>query len=245
MNPRKLATNAAFPMQEYNPHEQRDMSGSSLIALGQPLPNLQCAPAPGKRRKTTAAIELVTANDVYAAIAHACHTGLAPNRHLTINWEALGVDDPVAATGKLMKLMRDGASRHGETLAYVWVREKGPVVGEHVHVLFHLPAALGPWFRRNKAGWLNRCGAGRVGQGSKTTRIHGYSAQTGRPDVTSVDLYLANLKVVVDYVLKHCSPDVQHVLGIVSKGSCSIVGKRVSISQNLHRKARQMCVVCR
>lgn len=200
-------------------------------------------PCRAPRRKRSEHIGARCARDVFAALAHAAHIDCMPTRFLSVNWEAAGVTDPIRATGQLMKLMRDSARRYGLCLTYIWVREWGPTVGEHVHILFHLPARLASWFKKNKAGWLKRCGAERGKGISKTAIIRGSGSST-HPHLGSLELYEVNLRRVTDYVLKHCSADVQEALGIKTKGPCPLDGKRVSISQNLHRSARQSCVAC-
>ena len=188
-------------------------------------------------------IEVTSAIDVYAALKHSIHLGRAPNRHMTINWEAAGVSDPIVATGKLMKLMRDGARRHNLDHTYIWVRECGRIVGEHVHIMFYLPSHLTEWFKSRKAGWLKLCGAKRTKGASKTVIIRGSTGTLGISP-TSNNLFAVNLQRVADYILKHCSLEVQEVLGISGKGRCELAGKRVSISQNLHRKSRSQCADC-
>jgi len=198
----------------------------------------ECAP----RRKTTAHVELRSATDVRAALNHAIHIGLPPNRHLTIDIEAAGAADPIASIGKFLKLLRDAARRHEAQVSYVWVRETGPIVGDHVHILLHVPA-IPEWFARRKPRWLKLSGLSPVRGGSRTRIIRG-CAQSDAGDLTSPALFRANLKTLEKYLLKHCSKEVQTALGVHSRGPCLVVGKRVSISQNLHRAARSRCVLC-
>lgn len=209
---------------------------SSSCVVGPP-------PSRTPRRKRSEHIGARCARDVFAALAHAAHINCTPARFLSINWEAAGVTDPIWATGQLMKLMRDSARRHGLCLTYIWVREWGPTIGERVHIMFHLPAKLAKWFKKNKPGWLKRCGANR-GKGISNTAISRGSSSSAYPHLGSRELYDVNLRRVTDYVLKHCSAEVQDALGIRTKGPCPLDGKRVSISQNLHRLARQSCVAC-
>lgn len=194
------------------------------------------------RRKTSEVIEVQTARDVFAALVHAEHVGLLPNRMMTIDLERGGVADPVAAVGRLMKLAGDAVRRKGD-LAYIWVRETGPVVGNHVHVLLHLPAMRKDWLGRRMPRWLKRCGIAREKGVTRTRVIRGAASRTNTEMMCS-ELYTANLHAVRNYVLKHCSEDVQRDLGIIGKGPCIVVGKRVSISENLHRKARSRCSTC-
>jgi len=116
-------------------------------------------------RRRTGEIDLPTAWDVRRAIQHAIHLRRPINRHLAVCWQLAGVSDGLEATGRLMKLICDGARRRGHRISYLWVRETGQIVGHHVHILFHLfhlfhlPEPLVGWYRKRKSGWLKRCGA--------------------------------------------------------------------------------------
>lgn len=197
-----------------------------------------------RAQRRTDQIDLPTARDARHALMHAIHVGRPINRHLTVCWQLGGVSDAVQATGRLMKLVCDGARRRGQRVSYLWVRESGGTVGDHVHILFHLPEALTGWYRSRKAGWLKRCGTTFDEGTSKTTRVRGAT-----PVVTGVatrsKLYEENLRALESYVLKHCSREVSKALGINRKGPSTVTGKRVSISQDLHRKARAFCGDCR
>lgn len=195
------------------------------------------------RRKLTDHIDLQAARDVRAALIHAIHLGLPLNRHVTINLAEAGAADPIWAIGRFLKLVRDAARRHGADIAYVWVRELGPQVGDHVHLLLHVPDLPG-WFARRKPGWLKRCGLSPVLGASRTRVIRG-STRNATGELAHAELYAANLRTLERYVMKHCSRSVQMALGIKSWGPSAVVGKRLSISQNLHRAARSRCKLCR
>lgn len=62
---------------------------------------------------------------------------------------------------------------------------------------------------------------------------------------TVSELYARNLRQLEDYILKHCSLETSKMLRINEKGPCVVIGKRVSISQDLNRKARGACELCR
>jgi len=194
------------------------------------------------RRKQSAHVELATARDVRAALCHAIHMGIPPNRHLTIDLEAAGAADPISAIGKFLKLLSDAARRRGEKVSYVWVRETGDTVGDHVHILLHVPA-IPNWFARRKARWLRLSGLTPIRGGSRTRVIKG-CAQDELGNFKSPELYAANLNTLESYLMKHCSIEVEQGFGISSRGPSLVVGKRVSISQNLHRSARARCSSC-
>lgn len=180
-----------------------------------------------------------------SALAHAMHSGMGPTHFITINWQQAGVEDGLAATGRFLKLLKDAARRHGWETAHIWVRENGAVHGDHVHILLHLPAEAHDWFKRHKAGWLRQCGAQRVAGASLTLRVAGAAFVTSPQSMTDPALYSANLHHVAAYILKHCAPSVAMLFGIDSKGTCLVEGKRLSISQNIHKKAQQICHQCR
>lgn len=195
------------------------------------------------RRKISTRISLQSARDVRAALCHSIHIGIPPNRHLTIDLEAAGAPDPILATGRFLKLLRDAARRRGALVGHVWVRECGRTVGDHVHILLHVPD-IPRWFARRKAVWLKLAGLRPVIGGSRTRVIRGYALDE-HGGLKSPALYARNLENLERYLLKHCSPEVQRALGISSHGPCLITGKRVAISQNLHRAARAQCSLCR
>lgn len=237
MPSKKLATNARQKHQpntrENHPARRRERSSA---------PTQERAPRCSPRRKTSIHIEITTARDVRAALIHAMHIGIPMNRHLTINLEAAGAADPIAATGKFLKLCRDAARRRGAEIGYVWVRESGPQTGDHVHVLLHVPN-IPKWFAARKPGWLKLSGLSPVRGGTRTQLIRG-CAQGIDGTLKSPSLYAENLKRIERYLMKHSSREVQQAFGINGRGPCSVKGKRVSISQNIHRAARARCTLC-
>ena len=194
------------------------------------------------RRRASAHIDLATARDVRAALCHSIHIGIPPNRHLTIDLEAAGAADSIAAIGKFLKLLRDAARRHRAEVGYIWVRETGETIGDHVHILLHVPD-IPKWYARRKPRWLKLSGLSPIRGGSCTRLIRG-CGQDELGDIRSPALYAENLKRLERYLMKHCSREVQQTFGINSRGPCLVVGKRVSISQNLHQGARGRCAIC-
>lgn len=237
MRHNKLATNCPTSM------------GSNARGISTPRVCEQASTPPVERglpgltaRKLSSEIELTTALDVRAALCHAIHLGLPPNRHLTINLDAAGAADPIAAIGQFLKLLWDAARKHGFTICYVWVRETAPVVGDHIHILLHVPDKP-KWFAKRRRRWLTLSGLSHVKGVTRTNVIRG-CRQNRQGDLISPALYAVNLRNLERYLLKYCSPDVQQALGIADHGPCLVTGKRVSISQNLHRKARSSCGLC-
>jgi hypothetical protein len=219
-------------------------SGTSNGSLARGFSRLHPKSVRVRPRRKTEEIDLPTARDACRAIQHAMHVGRPINRHLTVCWQLAGVSDGLEATSRLMKLICDGARRRGHRVSYLWVRETGQTVGDHVHILFHLPEPLVGWYRKRKSGWLRRCGATFTEGTSKTTRVRG-STPVVTGVVTRSELYEDNLKKLGNYVLKHCSRATSKALRINDNGPNLLIGKRVSISQDLHRKGRQECALCK
>ena len=181
--------------------------------------------------------------NILDSLYHAAHIGLLPTHHITLDWEVAGVADPGAATGQLLKYMKDCARRHGVQLAHIWVQEQGRVLGRHVHLLIHIPLKLKNWLQRNLSGWLKRCGAKRKKGVRKTKKIRGSSSIFSSFEPGS-DCYKSNLERLVRYVLKHCDPSAADTLGRQSSGPTDVIGKHVSVSQNIGPAARKQCPSC-
>jgi hypothetical protein len=194
------------------------------------------------REKVLRAISEKEADNVIRALRHAQHLGLLPNRHITIDWELAGVEDPVRAMGRLLKLMKDAARKRGWLTSHIWSQENGKILGQHVHLLIHMSADDNEWLKRHMAGWLKKCGAVRKKGACRSRKIAGsnYASKLGE----NSEWYKANLERVVAYVLKHCSGQVAKQLGRVSAGKTQVIGKQLSISQNINRKAQNQCALC-
>jgi hypothetical protein len=148
-----------------------------------------------------------------------------------VHWEKAGLTDAEAAqaTGRLLKLIKDWARRHGGTV-YTWVRENGYGKGSHTHILLHVPRgrSLGltdRWFRA-ATGWKRRLPRGAV----RTKSIGG----TANCAFSGSDWYLANLAYVVAYILKGVKAEDGFALDLERYGMGGlVVGKRLSISASL------------
>lgn len=166
---------------------------------------------------------------------HAIEIGLPLNRFVTINWEAAGVEDCTRATGRFLKFASDWLRRHRARLAYVWVQERGPRVGQHVHILLHVPPALARRFSELQRGWLGASGA-RVAKGLIKTRPVGrtYRAAVSGPH----EAYRVNLERVTRYMLKQAKLPRTAASRIgIARGS-QVIGKRCSTSENIGATAR-------
>lgn len=188
-------------------------------------------------------IPVATVKEVYAAIEHSAHIDLLPTHHITVNWELGGVTRGANATGHFLKLLKDAARSRGWKTSHIWVQESGLRIGAHAHILVHLPPGIGNWLGRLKPSWLKACGAHKAKGLTKTTRIAGRPLSLS-PFSQKSSLYLLNVQNVVQYTLKHCVPEAAALVGRRTGGATRVTGKHVSISQNLHRKARSKCPYC-
>lgn len=203
----------------------------------------QASVTPPRKKKSNATIEISTVRGVLEALRHAGHIGLLPTRMITLALDRGGSTNPVDTIGRFLKLYKDAARSRGWPTAHIWAREYGARTGEHVHILLHVPACSGDWLKRRMPRWLKRSGLTRRKGVSNVTQIAG--RPTGNATWSSTpELYRANLRQVVRYILKHCSSRAAEVFGIARRGPVEIKGKRVGVSVNLNEAARSRCQDC-
>ena len=189
--------------------------------------------------RVSTSIGLLKAVEMVEATRRAIAVGLPFNRHLTIHWAKAGLRDgeAAAATGRMLKLIRDWVRKRGGDIAHVWVRENGPGKGSHVHVLLHLSdgVTLGGMTKRwykIVTGWRGRVPSGAV----KTKCIGGNARAAG----SGSDWYEANLAWLVSYLLKGVDTATSVALGLDRRNEGGrIIGKRVAASTNLGRTFRK------
>jgi len=185
--------------------------------------------------RTSEHIKLGAALGLVEAARHALRAGMPFNRHLTVHWGMGGIEDHEAAkaTGKLTKLIGDWVRKRGGRFANAWVREMGARKGSHAHLLLHIPEGihLGHMTRRWVGGIVRVTPPKLV----LTRPIGGVT----RAAFSGSDWYEDNLAAVVSYLLKGVDPTTGETFGLDDFGMGGrIIGKRVSISQNL-RQARR------
>jgi hypothetical protein len=174
-------------------------------------------------------------SNLIAASRHAATIGLPLNRFVTINWEAAGVGDGVRATGRFLKQAQDWLRRLGHRLAYVWVQERGGRVGQHVHILLHVPPACARRFGQLQRGWLRASGA-ILSKGVVKTRPVGrdYAAALRAENGG----YLRDLERVLRYVMKQSSRRAGPEARFWGTSGSLVIGKRCSTSENIGSAAR-------
>jgi hypothetical protein len=180
-----------------------------------------------------------TVTGLWEAALFAPQAGVPLNVFKTIHWQKAGVSDPLAATGRFLKLAGDWVRSRGGESAHVWAREAGDEKGEHVHILLYVPPDLAKGLARRQRGWLQACGAD-WRRGVILTRSIGRSLRHATAGEVSGGDYQAHLKAVVGYVLKGGEPGALEALGLERMETTgAVVGKRAGVSQNLGPSARR------
>jgi hypothetical protein len=174
--------------------------------------------------------------------------GMPLNRFVTVHWGALGLGDKVAfkATSKLMTFARDWLRDNGVKATWLWVRENDNgdgSKGSHVHWLLHLPETHREAFNGRLQGWcIKAAGASRYVKNAVKSLPVGRHIDT---HATAPDLYRANLREVLAYVLKGLTPQAsnmaaQRLNAIWADGGAAtpnvgsggvVTGKRVGFSR--------------
>ena len=185
--------------------------------------------------RTSEYIKLEAALELVEAARWAIAAGVPFNRHLTAHWAMGGITDRAAsaATSRLIKLVGDWVRNRGGRFAHAWVREMGRRKGTHVHILLHIPKGirLDHMTRR----WVKSI-IGETKKGTIKTRTIGGTAKAA---FSGSDWYEDNLAAVVAYLLKGVSVEAGEALGLdLSAAGGQIIGKRISISQNLRPAGR-------
>ncbi len=170
------------------------------------------------------------------ALDYAIAIGLTPNRFQTINLQQGGKSGAAAQTALqlFLKTVRDWISLNGERSAAIWVREVGPRVGEHVHILLHVPPRLQTDFNLKMRHWRRSIGLSRSAGLIKTVplwqiHIEGDDRPSG----------VQNHHAVLSYMLKGHDRTSHRVNPNLRQQDCGIIsGKRCGHTQNLGRTAR-------
>jgi len=172
-----------------------------------------------------------------AASRHALTIGLPLNRFVTINWEAAGVGDGVRATGRFLKHAQDWLRRLGHRLAYVWVQERGSRIGQHVHILLHVPPACVRRFGQLQRGWL-RASRAILSKGVVKTRPVGRDYAAALREENGG--YLRDLERVLRYVMKQSARRAGPETLLWGTSGSFVLGKRCSTSENIGSDAHAL-----
>ena len=228
------------------PRNSRDKGPTSCAGARDNLP-VSCSPITQPRHLTPAhdqvcliasrAIHRGQIRNLMLALQFAIAEGIAPNRFLTINLEQGGRRGNAANLARqlLFKTQREWVNSRGGQFAAIWVREIGPTVGEHVHILLHVPANLQPEFAAKMRHWRRIIGPAR-GVGLVKTKTIRRTHHDGSEQSDSD----RNLHAVLNYMLKgHDQASQQANLQLKRKDCGTVEGKRCGYTQNLGRSARR------
>lgn len=189
-----------------------------------------------RRHRLTDGLSLSQVENVASAARFAGRIGLPLNRHVTIRLESAGIADVdcTRAIGRFLTLFRDWLRKQGLPTAYVWVRERGPLIGSHVHILLHLPARVSLRGGRSRR-WIENATGKKYVPGTICTRRIAPAA------------YDQNLAVLIGYLLKGAMPEVANALSLGRRKRGGLIsGKRAGWSQNIGSaaRARMRLTVC-
>lgn len=176
---------------------------------------------------------------VLAAADWAILRGVPLNRHVTLHMSLAHVADGHAAAvvGRFLRLIRDWLRKRGERTAWTWVRENsGDEKGSHAHILIHVPANA-PWTGWRVRRWFERASGKRYRRRVICTRRIG-----GRRNTETIlpEVYRANLRAVVGYLLKGADDDAATTLQLTRRAfGGTVIGKRVGWSENVGAASRR------
>lgn len=195
--------------------------------------------ARNSRERRSDSLSLAAVENIIAAAYFAWTIGLPLNRFTTIHWQHASVADPLAATGRFLKLAGDWLRSRGAGFANVWVREGGETKGEHVHMLLHVPADLARAFGHRQRRWLKACGVTRR-RGVIRSRPVGRSIHHADRHTMFGEPYEQHLEAGIGYLIKGADHAARDGLNLsrVSDGG-TLTGKRCGWSQNVGIAARR------
>ncbi len=234
------ASRQAFDKITNNQTDSPPAAAGTIIAINETsIGVLHGAAERQKRGRRSTALRAKDCENLLLAAEHAKAVGRPLNRMLTIHFGAAGIDDPVKATGQLLKLMGDWLRCYNTGITAVWVREAGTAKGEHVHILMSVPPNIIGAFNRRQRGWLKLIGATWT-KGVLRSRPIGGSHKAAFSDVCSC-LYKHALSGALDYLLKGADSEgrVAHSIGRCEDGG-ELWGKRCGTTENIGRAARAL-----
>jgi hypothetical protein len=191
---------------------------------GHPGHLAEASPETGNQLVTRHVRQLVNAG------AYAASIGSPFTAHVTLHLrlaECFSPETWAAYQTDLLEKMSRWLTRNGISVAFAWVRENGPVKGEHLHLLLHLPQPMWGAFKRFmlKAGGFTPADAS-----GEAIRISG-----GR-----FGMYAETMRAgAARYILKSLSPTTCNALGIRHKPTLPVPVKRCGASDTIGPKARK------
>lgn len=197
-----------------------------------------------RKGRHSSALRASDCENLILAVEHSRLIGRPLNKFLTIHLDKAGVSNPVAALGKLRKLMSDWLRCNGADFTAVWVREAGGAKGEHVHILLSVPANKIGAFNRRQRSWMAAVGCEWKAGVFRTRSVGGSNSAAFNP--ASADLYLQAVTATLDYCLKGADLEARGRFGIKrNEPGGELVGKRCGTTENIGRTARGRWVATR
>jgi hypothetical protein len=165
----------------------------------------------------------------------AWEAGQPLNRFVTLSCgkAMIPASEAVSTTGAFVSLARDWMNGHGFTMPWVWTQECGQLLGQHGHILLHVPPILNDLFAPMPRRWAKKLADGHYPADMiDTKRLDGASGKEVNPY-----LYKGSLMFRLHYMLK-CAPiSLESKLEMTGWGtkpwgqSSLVLGKRAAIWQ--------------
>lgn len=135
------------------------------------------------------------------------------NRFVTLSCgkAMIPAGEAVTATGAFVTLARQWMHGHGYAMPWVWTQESGEKLGQHAHILMHVPPMLNDLFGPMPRRWAKKLAGGHYPAGMiDTKRLEGACG----PEVNSL-LYEASLMGQLQYMLKCAPPELEEMLDML------------------------------
>jgi hypothetical protein len=144
--------------------------------------------------------------------------------------------DSFVLAHRFSKLSMDWLRTKGVASAYIWIREN-PHQSDNLHLTIHVPSELSKAYAGMQRKWLKLAGA-RYRKNGMYSQVVGIRPGDKIRELTP-DEYLEHLERWLGYCLKGAHPDVCDELQIAHDPQGGLWGRRVGLSQNISRKARE------
>lgn len=168
-----------------------------------PPANLKRGGARNFRDKTSWQLSERQCRRIIARSLDAWDAGQPLNRFVTLSCGKAMIphSEAVWTTAAFVTLARDWMRGHGFPMPWVWTQECGDTLGQHGHILLHVPPILNDLFRPMPRRWAKRLARGYYPAGMiDAKRLAGACGLEVNPM-----LYEASLMGQLQYMLK-CAP---------------------------------------
>jgi hypothetical protein len=134
----------------------------------------------------------------------------------------------VKATGQFIDKARQWMRGHGYAMPWVWVQEYGQTLGQHAHILLHVPPELDDLFRPMPRRWAKSFTGGHYIKDHVDSKM----LSAAKSAMINPGAYEAQLKGRLQYMLKCAPAALEEPLGLRGWGSAEwgqqnrVIGKR-------------------